>query len=90
MTSKAGCTESRGKRSDESEVWPWAEDPAGKCDPKPWAGAEPLPAQVKGVIAFGYPVFHAKYNRIKPLLQLPADTNLMYFFRFFFLVFIWV
>jgi hypothetical protein len=70
----AGHIESRTvRKGDGSEVWPWAVDPVGsKTDPKPWPAAVPLQPQVKGVIALGYPLFHAKYNRIKPLGLLPV------------------
>jgi predicted alpha/beta-hydrolase family hydrolase len=75
----AGCMESRSAREDGSERWPWAADPIGsKSDPSVWPHAAPLPAQVKGVIALGYPLFHAKYNRIKPLLLLPSSVNIMF------------
>ena len=51
-------------------------DATGK--PKPWTGARPLPAAVKGIIAFGYPLHHAKQNRAAPLLELPAGTRIMF------------
>jgi hypothetical protein len=42
---------------------------------KPWADKRPFPDEVKGMVAFGYPLFHAKQNRAAPLLELPASTR---------------
>ena len=51
-------------------------DATGK--PKPWADARPWPTAVKGIVAFGYPLHHAKQNRAAPLLELPAGTRMMF------------
>lgn len=51
-------------------------DTTGK--PKPWPEARPLPADVRGIVAFGYPLYHAKQNRVAPLLELPAGTRMMF------------
>ena len=42
---------------------------------KPWVDKRPFPDEVKGMVAFGYPLFHAKQNRAAPLLELPASTR---------------
>ena len=51
-------------------------DATGK--PKPWPEARSLPGAVKGIIAFGYPLYHAKQNRGAPLLELPKGTRMMF------------
>ena len=51
-------------------------DTSGK--PKPWPQARPLPAEVQGIVAFGYPLYHAKQNRAAPLLELPKGTRMMF------------
>ena len=51
-------------------------DATGK--PKPWPEARSLPGAVKGIIAFGYPLYHAKQNRGAPLLELPKGTSMMF------------
>jgi hypothetical protein len=51
-------------------------DATGK--PKPWPEGRPLPAEVQGIVAFGYPLYHAKQNRAAPLLELPKGTRMMF------------
>lgn len=51
-------------------------DATGK--PKPWPEARPLPAAVQGIVAFGYPLYHAKQNRAAPLLELPKGTRMLF------------
>eukprot|EP01050_Picozoa_sp_SAG11_P025077 SAG11_NODE_5544_length_1530_cov_1.982530_3_plen_189_part_01 len=41
----------------------------------PWADKRPFPTEIKGMIAFGYPLFHSKQDRAAPLLELPVGTR---------------
>ena len=45
---------------------------------KPWPDKRPFPPEVRGMIAFGYPVFHTKQNRGTPLIELPAGTRMLF------------